>query len=44
MYVADPRFNRGYEQIEPGLAAWMLTSIEASARAQGIDPATARWE
>ncbi|RBP99782.1 hypothetical protein CRD59_01720 [Bifidobacterium xylocopae] len=44
MYVADPRFRRHYEQLEPGLAEWMLTAIEAAARARGIDPATARWE
>lgn len=44
MYVADPRFNRHYEQFEPGLAEWMLAAMEASAHAQGIDPATARWE
>ena len=44
MYVADPRFRRHYEQLEPGLAKWMLVAIETAARASGIDPATARWE
>ncbi|WP_186363882.1 MULTISPECIES: MerR family transcriptional regulator [Bifidobacterium] len=44
MYVADPRFRRHYEQLEPGLAQWMLAAIETAARANGIDPATAKWE
>ena len=44
MYVADPRFRRHYEQLEPGLAKWMLVAIETAARANGIDPATAKWE
>ncbi|OZG50149.1 MerR family transcriptional regulator [Bombiscardovia coagulans] len=44
MYVADQRFNRHYEQFEPGLAEWMLTAIESAARAHGVDPATAQWE
>ena len=44
MYVADPRFRRHYEQLEPGLAQWMLFAIETAARAIGIDPSTAKWE
>ena len=44
MYVADPRFRRHYEQLEPGLAKWMLVAIETAARASGIDPATVKWE
>ena len=44
MYVADPRFRRHYEQLEPGLAKWMLVAIETAARANGIDPATVKWE
>ena len=44
MYVTDPRFRRHYEQLEPGLAKWMLVAIETAARANGIDPATVKWE
>ena len=44
MYVSDPRFRSHYEQLEPGLAQWMLAAIETAARANGIDPATAKWE
>ncbi|WP_297302036.1 TipAS antibiotic-recognition domain-containing protein [uncultured Bifidobacterium sp.] len=44
MYMADARFRRHYEQLEPGLAQWMLTAIESAADANGIDPATAKWE
>ena len=44
LYVADPRFRRHYEQLEPRLAKWMLVAIETAARASGIDPSTAKWE
>ncbi|WP_081323086.1 MerR family transcriptional regulator [Microbacterium testaceum] len=44
MYAADPRFAAHYDTIRPGLAAWLRDAIEASARAHGIDPDTARWE
>ncbi|WP_420042877.1 TipAS antibiotic-recognition domain-containing protein [Bifidobacterium choladohabitans] len=44
MYVADPRFRHHYEQLEPGLAKWMLVAIKTAARANGIDPATVKWE
>ncbi|WP_076673315.1 MULTISPECIES: MerR family transcriptional regulator [unclassified Microbacterium] len=44
MYAADPRFAAHYDAIRPGLAAWLRDAIEASARAHGIDPDTARWE
>lgn len=44
MYADDPRFAAHYDGIRPGLAAWLRDAIEASARAHGIDPDTARWE
>ena len=44
MYAADPRFAAHYDAIRPGLATWLRDAIEASARAHGIDPDTARWE
>ncbi|WZH37854.1 MAG: MerR family transcriptional regulator [Microbacterium enclense] len=44
MYAADPRFAAHYDAIRPGLAVWLRDAIEASARAHGIDPDTARWE
>lgn len=44
MYVADRRFRFHYEQLEPGLAQWMLTAIESAADKNGIDPAAVKWE
>ncbi|MDF7663940.1 TipAS antibiotic-recognition domain-containing protein [Bifidobacterium sp. ESL0763] len=44
MYAADERFARHYDDIEPGLAAWLHEAIDAAARAQGLNPARARWE
>ena len=32
MYVADPRFAQNYEQVRPGLAAYMRDAIAANAR------------
>lgn len=43
MYVADSRFTEYYETYEPGLAAWLSASIDANARANGVDPDTAEW-
>lgn len=43
-YVADPRFTAHYDALEPGLATWIKEVIWANASAQGVDPATARWE
>ena len=31
MYVADPRFTKTYEDIEPGLAAYVHDAIHANA-------------
>ncbi len=42
-YVADERFARHYNRRAPGLAAWLKEVVDASARAQGVDPSTARW-
>ena len=39
MYVADSRFDRYYR----GNAGYLLELIEAQARKEGIDPATAEW-
>ena len=44
MYVQDPRFTAHYDERAQGLAAWLTAIIDAHARAQGIDPATAVWE
>ncbi|OMG11395.1 MerR family transcriptional regulator [Actinomyces naeslundii] len=43
-YVADERFARYYDKRAPGLAAWLKDVIDASARSEGVDPATATWE
>ena len=43
-YVADERYARYYDKREPGLAAWLKDVIDAGARAEGVDPATATWE
>jgi DNA-binding transcriptional MerR regulator len=44
LYVAEPEFAAHYDGIEPGLAAWTKTVIDANARAHGLDPETAVWE
>lgn len=44
MYVRDPRFTATYDQLEPGLAVWLQSVVEANARAHGVDPDTATWE
>jgi hypothetical protein len=31
MYVADERFTRTYEDVAPGLAAWLRDAINANA-------------
>ncbi|WP_239018334.1 MerR family transcriptional regulator [Propionibacterium ruminifibrarum] len=40
----DPRWVAHYDALEPGLAAWLRDVIDASARAQGIDPQAATWQ
>lgn len=44
MYVADQRFKKHYDTIEPGLAQWLQDIIEANATANGIDLENVRWE
>ncbi|OYC97818.1 MerR family transcriptional regulator [Microbacterium sp. Yaish 1] len=44
MYEADAAFAAHYDRLRPGLASWLRRSIDASARAHGIDPDTAVWE
>ncbi len=44
MYEADPSFTAHYDRLSPGLTSWLRRSIDASARAHGIDPETAAWE
>lgn len=44
MYLEDARFTAYYEEIEPGLAAWLHEVVAENARAHGVDPATATWE
>ncbi len=43
MYEQDPRYAAYYNKIRPGLASWLRRVIDASARAQGIDPDQATW-
>ena len=43
-YVADERYARYYDKRAPGLAAWLKDVIDACARSEGVDPATATWE
>lgn len=40
----DPGFAAHYDAVRTGLAAWLRQSIDASARAHGIDPDTATWQ
>lgn len=42
-YVAEPGFLQYHESLEPGLAAWLKQTIDANARAAGVDPDTATW-
>ncbi|WEV68691.1 TipAS antibiotic-recognition domain-containing protein [Bifidobacterium sp. ESL0775] len=44
MYVADKRFKKHYDDIEPGLAQWLHDIIDANAAAQGIDLDNVQWE
>lgn len=43
-YTADPRFTAHYDARAEGLAAWLITIIEANARAHGVDPESAEWD
>ena len=43
-YVVDERYARYYDKRAPGLAAWLKDVIDAGARSEGVDPATATWE
>ncbi|HVF52852.1 MAG TPA: MerR family transcriptional regulator [Actinomycetota bacterium] len=38
MYVADPRFKKRYDDLEPGLAEFVRDAIEANAARQGAEP------
>lgn len=44
MYVEDQRFAAFYDDLEPGLAAWLRAAIEANARRHGVDPDSATWQ
>lgn len=44
MYESDPGFAAHYNGIRAGLATWFRRSIDADARAHGIDPDTATWQ
>ena len=44
MYIQDSRFTATYEGIQPGLAAWLTSAIDANARIHGVDPDTAQWQ
>jgi len=38
MYIADPRFTRTYDDVEPGLAAYVRAAIHANADRHGAPP------
>lgn len=40
MYLADERFTKTYEDVEPGLAQWVHAAIHANADRHGAPPAT----
>lgn len=42
-YVCDPRFKQHYEQVAPGLAAWLKEVVEANAAANGVDLDSVTW-
>ncbi|MDX2293971.1 MULTISPECIES: MerR family transcriptional regulator [Streptomyces] len=42
-FATDPEFAAHYDGIRPGLATWFHRAIDADARANGVDPATATW-
>lgn len=44
MYEADPAYAAHYNAIRPGLAGWLRSIIDASARNHGIDPDAATWQ
>lgn len=44
MFVDDPRFRAGIDEVEGGLSGWLASAIFAAARARGIDPLRAEWE
>ena len=44
MFASDDGFSSHYDGIRAGLATWFRQSIDASARAHGIDPDTATWQ
>lgn len=43
-YESDPGFAAHYDGIRTGLATWLRHSIDANARAHGIDPDAATWQ
>lgn len=43
-YVTEDGFLQYYESVESGLAAWLKETIDANARAAGVDPDAAVWE
>ncbi|WP_280436836.1 MerR family transcriptional regulator [Nocardia carnea] len=44
MYETDPGFAAHYDGIRAGLATWFRRSVDAGARAHGVDPDTAAWQ
>ncbi|WP_051131097.1 MerR family transcriptional regulator [Streptomyces sp. AA0539] len=44
LYESDPGYRAHYDSVRPGLAAWFRRCVDATARADGIDPDTATWE
>jgi DNA-binding transcriptional MerR regulator len=44
MYEADPGFAAHYDGIRAGLATWFRRTVDAAARAHGIDTDTATWQ
>lgn len=44
MYAEDPAFSAHYNNMAPGLVAWLREVVDANARSRGVDPETAVWE
>ncbi|WP_353115050.1 MerR family transcriptional regulator [Microbacterium sp.] len=43
-FTDDPEYAAFFDRRSAGLGGWIRRAVEASARSQGVDPATAVWE
>ncbi|MEJ3656418.1 MerR family transcriptional regulator [Actinomycetes bacterium KLBMP 9759] len=44
MFESDEGFAAHFDAVHPGLAAWFRRTVDAAARAEGVDPETASWQ